>query len=42
MSIGFTILVKTSSTKSVILFYMNVAPKEFIEWLNTEIKTKNL
>jgi transcriptional regulator with XRE-family HTH domain len=42
MSIVFTKLDETSSTKSDTIFYMANAPKEFIDWLNIEIKKRNL
>jgi hypothetical protein len=41
MSIVFTKLDKTSSTKSVILSRMREAPKEFIDWLKKEMEVRN-
>ena len=42
MSILSTILDKTSSTKSDIIFCMKLAPKESITWLKHEMESRNL
>lgn len=41
MSIVSTKLDEISSTKSDILFFMRVAPKEFTDWLSTEMNHRN-
>jgi transcriptional regulator with XRE-family HTH domain len=42
MSIDFTKMDKTSSTKSVMLFAMGRSPQAFIDWLRNEMATRNL
>lgn len=42
MSIVSTILVKTTSTKSFIIYVMENVPQEFIDWLNSEMERGHL
>jgi plasmid maintenance system antidote protein VapI len=41
LSIVSSILDKTSSTKLVIILYMKQTPREFVDWLNAEMKKRN-